>query len=115
MNKLNLPDIPDLTAAPSDELNERTLAAMHAAEPRKTAKKIPLRKRIAVCAALFCAALVLMGAGVRLYEHLTFVPGMGVVTVTEPAEPEKEVFTLARVVETENYRIEAVSMIPAED
>ncbi len=115
MNKFNLPDIPDLTAVPSDELNERTLAAMHAAEPRKPAKKIPLRKRIAVCAALFCAALVLMGAGVRLYEHLTFVPGMGVVTVTEPAEPEKEVFTLSRVVETETYRIEAVSMIPAED
>ena len=41
MNKLNLPDIPDLTAAPSDELNERTLAAMRAASPRKTAKKNP--------------------------------------------------------------------------
>ena len=39
MNKFNLPDIPDLTAVPSDELNERTLTAMHAAEPRKTAKK----------------------------------------------------------------------------
>ena len=45
MNEFNLPDIPDLTAVPSDELNARTLAAMRAAEPRKTAKKIPLRKR----------------------------------------------------------------------
>lgn len=114
-NDCNLPEIRDLTAVPSDELNARTLAAMEQVIQRKTKKKMPLARRITVCAALFCAALVLMGAGVRLYEHLTFVPGMGVVTVTEPAEPEKEVFTLARVVETEAYRIEAVSMIPAED
>ena len=110
MNKFNLPDIPDLTAVPSDELNERTLAAMHAAEPRKTAKKIPLRKRIAVCAALFCAALVLMGAGVRIFEYLTFVPGMGIVTAKQ-----EEVFTLEQTVSVGGDRIEAASMIPAED
>ncbi|MBQ9717694.1 MAG: hypothetical protein IJV76_06845, partial [Clostridia bacterium] len=101
---------PDLTAVPSDELNERTLTAMHAAEPRKTAKKIPLRKRIAVCAALFCAALVLMGAGVRIFEYLTFVPGMGIVTAKQ-----EEVFTLEETVSAGGDRIEAASMIPAED
>lgn len=114
-NDFSLPEIRDLTAVPSDELNKRTLAAMEQTELRKTKKKIPLVRRIAVCAALFCAALVLMGAGVRIFEYLTFVPGMGIVTVTEPKEPEKEIFTLARVVETETYRIEAVSMIPTED
>lgn len=116
-NDFNLPEIRDLTAVPSDELNERTLAAMHAAEQRKNAKKTkhPLRKTIGVCAALFCAASALTSAGVQLYQHLTFVPGMGVITVTEPEKPEKEVYTLARVVETDSYRIEAVSMIPAED
>ncbi len=115
MNNSNFPEIRDLTAVPSDELNERTLAAMEQANLRKTKKKMPLARRITVCAALFCAALVLMGAGVRIYQHLTFVPGMGVVTVTEPEEPGQEVFTLERVVETDSYRIEAVSMIPAED
>jgi len=110
MNKFNLPDIPDLTAVPSAELNDRTLAAMHAANPRKTAKKFPLRKRIAVCAALFCAALALTGAGMRIFEYLTFVPGMGIVTAKQ-----EEVFTLEQTVPAGGYRIEAASMIPAED
>ena len=114
-NDCSLPEIRDLTAVPSDELNARTLAAMEQAIQRKTKKKMPLARRIAVCAALFCAALVLMGAGVRIFEYLTFVPGMGIVTVAEPEKPETKVFTLEHVVETENYRIEAVSMIPADD
>ena len=92
-NDFNLPEIRDLTAVPSDELNERTLAAMKQAEFRKTKKKIPLARRITVCAALFCAALVLMGAGVRIFEYLTFVPGMGIVTADQ-----EEVFTLTKTV-----------------
>ena len=115
MNEFNLPDIRDLTAIPSDELNARTLAAMRETEPRKTKTKIPLKKRVLICAAIVCLALALSSAGVQLYRHLTFVPGMGVVTITEPEKPEKEVFTLAHVVETDCFRIEAVSMIPAED
>ena len=115
MNDSKFPEIRDLTAVPSDELNERTLAAMRTAEQRKTVKKVPMKKRILVCAAVVCAALALTSAGVQLYQHLTFVPGMGVVTVAEPEKPEQESFTLARVVETDSYRIEAVSMIPAED
>lgn len=115
MNDSNFPEIRDLTAVPSDELNERTLAAMRAAEQRKTVKKVPMKKRVLVCAVVVCAALALTSAGVQLYQHLTFVPGMGVVTVAEPEKPEQESFTLARVVETDCYRIEAVSMIPAED
>jgi len=116
-NDSNFPKIRDLTAVPSDELNERTLAAMRAAESRNTAKKFSIGKRVLVCAAIVCAALALTGAGVRIYQHLTvaFVPGMGVVTVPETEEPEMEVFTLAHVVETDRYRIEAVSAIPADD
>jgi len=110
MNDSNFPEIRDLTAVPSDELNERTLAAMRAAEQRKTVKKVPMKKRILVCAALFCAALVLMGAGVRIFEYLTFVPGMGIVTAKQ-----ENVFTLEQTVPAGGYRVEAVSMIPAED
>ena len=109
-NDCNLPEIRDLTAVPSDELNQRTLAAMEQAALRKTKKKIPLARRITVCAALFCAALVLMGAGVRIFEYLTFVPGMGIVTANQ-----EEVFTLTTTVQAGSDRIEAASMIPAED
>lgn len=109
-NDCNLPEIRDLTAVPSEELNRRTLAAMEEAGQRKTKKKILPIRRIAVCAALFCAALVLMGAGVRIFEYLTFVPGMGVVTAKQ-----EEVFTLITTVQAGSDRIEAASMIPAED
>ena len=117
MNDFNLPEIRDLTAVPSDDLNRHTLAAMRTAERQKSPKNISLKKRILVCTAIVCAALALTGAGVRIYRNLTvaFVPGMGIVTVDEPTTPEMEVFTLAHVVETDSYRIEAVSMIPAED
>ena len=115
MNDSKFPEIRDLTAVPSDELNERTLAAMRAVEQRKPVRKVSLKKRVLVCAVVVCASLALTSAGVQLYQHLTFVPGMGVVTVAEPEKPEQESFTLARVVETDSYRIEAVSMIPAED
>ncbi|MBQ2277213.1 MAG: hypothetical protein II333_01470, partial [Clostridia bacterium] len=84
--------------------------AMEQAIQRKTKKKMPLARRITVCAALFCAALVLMGAGVRIFEYLTFVPGMGIVTADQ-----EEVFTLTKTVSAGGDRIEAASMIPAED
>ncbi|MBR3997381.1 MAG: hypothetical protein IKI93_03455 [Clostridia bacterium] len=107
LDMIRLNDIPD---EPSAELNARTLAAMRAAEEKKTQRKVPAWRKIAVCAAMFCAALVLMGAGVRVFEYLTFVPGMGIVTADQA-----EVYTLERVVEAGNYRIEAASMIPADD
>lgn len=104
LDMIRLNDIPD---EPSAELNARTLAAMRAAEEKKTQRKVPAWRKIAVCAAMFCAALVLMGAGVRVFEYLTFVPGMGIVTADQA-----EVYTLERVVEAGRYRIEAASMIP---
>lgn len=110
MNDSKFPEIRDLTAVPSDELNRRTLAAMEQTGQRKTKKKIPLGKRVLVCAAVVCAALVLMGAGVRIFEYLTFVPGMGIVTAKQ-----EEVFTLITTVQAGSDRIEAASMIPAED
>lgn len=113
MNDFNLSKTDDLTAEPSAELQNRTLAAMRAAEHQKNTKKSrvrTLRRKITVCAALVCTALVLLGAGVRVFDYLTFVPGMGVVT----AEQEN-VYTLEHVVNADGYRIEAVSMIPAED
>ncbi len=110
MKELDMIRIEDMKDEPSRELNERTLAAMRAAEEKKTRKKVPAWRKFAVCAALFCSALVLMGAGVKVFEYLTYVPGMGVVTADQA-----EVYTLERVVEAGNYRIEAASMIPAED
>ena len=104
LDMIRLNDIPD---EPSAELKERTLAAMREAEKKKTQRKVPAWRKIAVCAAMFCAALVLMGAGVKVFEYLTFVPGMGIVTADQA-----EVYTLERVVEAGNYRIEAASMIP---
>lgn len=110
MKELDMIRIEDMKDEPSRELNERTLAAMRAAEEKKTRKKVPAWRKFAVCAALFCSALVLMGAGVKVFEYLTYVPGMGVVTADQA-----EVYTLERVVEAGDYRIEAASMIPAED
>ncbi len=106
LDMIKLNDIPD---EPSDELKARTLAAMRAIEEKKTQRKVPVWRKIAVCAAMFCAALVLMGAGVRVFEYLTYVPGMGVVTADQ-----EEVYTLDHVVKAGGYRIEAVSMIPAD-
>ena len=70
-------------------------------------KKIRLKK-IVTCAAAACAAVFLTGMGARVFEYLTYVPGMGIVT----AEQE-EVYTLESVVEAGEYRIEAMSLIPA--
>ena len=68
LDMIRLNDIPD---EPSAELNARTLAAMRAAEEKKTQRKVPAWRKIAVCAAMFCAALVLMGAGAhRNRPHL---------------------------------------------
>lgn len=104
LDMIRLNDIPD---EPSAELNARTLAAMRAAEEKKTQRKVPAWRKIAVCAAMFCATLVLMGAGVRVFEYLTYVPGMGIVTADQA-----EVYTLEHAVEAGDYRIEAASMIP---
>ena len=104
LDMIRLNDIPD---EPSAELKARTLAAMRAAEDKKTQRKSPVWRKIAVCAAMFCAALVLMGAGVKVFEYLTFVPGMGIVTADQA-----EVYTLEHAVEAGDYRIEAASMIP---
>ncbi len=104
LDMIKLNDIPD---EPSDELKSRTLAAMRAIEEKKTQRKVPVWRKIAVCAAMFCAALVLMGAGVKVFDYLTFVPGMGIVTADQA-----EVYTLEHVVEAGRYRIEAASMIP---
>jgi len=110
MKELNMIRIEDMKDEPSEELKAKTLAAMRAVQERKSQKKAPAWRKFAVCTALFCSALVLMGAGVKVFEYLTFVPGMGIVT----ADQEK-VYTLERVVEAGDYRIEAASMIPAED
>lgn len=109
MKELDMIRLNDISDEPSAELNARTLAAMRAAEEKKTQRKVPAWRKIAVCAAMFCAALVLMGAGVRVFEYLTYVPGMGIVTADQA-----EVYTLEHVVKAGGYRIEAVSMIPAD-
>ena len=128
MKHLNLTKNDDITAVPSDELNRTTISAMRAkqAETDKAAyesvtKELPLEriaenervkkvrlKKIITCAAAACAAVFLMGMGARVFEYLTYVPGMGIVT----AEQE-EVYTLESVVEAGKYRIEAMSLIPA--
>lgn len=107
MNEFDLNKLNDTLAGPSEELKSRTLAAMQAKENEKTAHKRPGWRRIALCAAVFSLALVLMGAGVKVFDYLAFVPGMGIVTADQ-----SEVYTLDSAVDTGRYRIEAASMIP---
>lgn len=107
MNEFDFNNITDMNAEPSGELKSRTLAAMREKENEKTVHRRPLWRKIAVCAAMFCSALVLMGAGVKVFDYLTFVPGMGIVTADQA-----EVYTLESAVEAGRYRIEAASMIP---
>ena len=128
MKDHNLTNTDDITAVPSDELNEKTITAMRAKKAEISAsayasvtKELPLEtiaenervkkvrlKKIITCAVAACAAVFLMGMGARVFEYLTYVPGMGIVT----AEQE-EVYTLKSTVEAGDYRIEAMSLIPA--
>lgn len=105
MKDIRLSKHDDLNIFPSDELKERTLTEM------KNRKMSPAKsyggvRKPAVCAALVCAAVVLMGVGVRVFDYIAYVPGMGTVT-----QDQDKVYTLERTVDGE-YRIEALSMIP---
>lgn len=108
MKNFELSEHDDITALPSDELNSKTIAAMRAKEEEMKESRKHIRvKKIVTIAAAACLALFLMGMGVRVFEYLTYVPGMGIVTAQQ-----EEVYTLKSVVEAGGYRIEAMSLIP---
>lgn len=109
MKEIHISKYDDLTVCPSDELNEKTLSAMRMSGKKSENSANPHGRvrKWAVCAVAACASLVLMGMGVRVFEYLTYVPGMGIVTAQQD-----EVYTLESVVEAGAYRIEAMSMLP---
>lgn len=108
---MKLSQYDDLTVTPSEELNRETLAAMRMKQKENEPADAPAPRKhirkVFVCAAAACAAVFLMGMGVRVFEYLTYVPGMGIVTAQQD-----EVYTLESVVNAGGYRIEAMSMLP---
>lgn len=104
----------DLTLSPSGALNEKTLSKMMEVEQssHRTANRMPKRypHRVLVCAALVCAALMLMSAGYRVFSYLAYVPGMGIVS----GELENA-YTLVEAVKEDGYYVEAMSLVPNEE
>lgn len=99
----------DLTLAPSKELNETTLAKMQEGKQKTPAtKRMP--RRVLACAALVCAACMLMSMGYRVFSYLAYVPGAGIVS----GELENT-YTLVEAVKENGYYVEAMSLVPKED
>lgn len=99
----------DLTIKPDSELLSKTLYAMCSAENDKRIHVPTSRKKLIIGVYLAATALFLMSMGYRIFDYLTFVPGMGIVT-----QEQEEVYTLDHTVKctVNDYYIEAMSMIP---
>lgn len=104
----------DLTLTPPPELNEKTYSKMLEVEQasQTTTNRMPKRytHRVLICAALVCAALMLMSAGYRVFSYLVYVPGMGIVT-----EEWENTYTLVEAVQEGGYFVEAMSLVPNEE
>lgn len=112
MKNINLTHNDDLKIKPESELLSKTLYAMCSAENEKRNHVPSSRKKLIVGVYLAATALFLMSMGYRVFDYLTFVPGMGIVS-----QEQEMIFTLEHTVKSENndYTIEAVSMIPVLD
>ncbi len=99
----------DLTLTPSKVLNETTLAMMQEGKQKTPAtKRMP--RRMLACAALVCAACMLMSMGYRVFSYLAYVPGAGIVS----GELENT-YTLVEAVQEGGYYVEAMSLVPQKD
>ncbi len=108
----------DLTVAPSDELNRKTIDAMEMASSHTCRAKWtdnayrykPMMRKVLVCVALICGTFMLMSAGVKIFDYLAYIPGYGITTQTVD-----NVYTLKEVIYTGSHYIEAISFVPADD